>query len=56
MTVDVGGLSTSRTRASPRRSSPTSSAAVPETLRDPNGHWFALSKRARVLYVDKDLD
>ncbi len=31
-------------------------AAVPENLRDPNGHWFALSKRARVLYADKDLD
>jgi iron(III) transport system substrate-binding protein len=31
-------------------------AAVPENLRDPDGHWFALSKRARVLYADKDLD
>lgn len=30
-------------------------AAVPENLRDPDGHWFALSQRARVLYVDKEL-
>ena len=30
-------------------------AAVPENLRDPEGHWYALSKRARVLYADKEL-
>ncbi|AXV18491.1 iron ABC transporter substrate-binding protein (plasmid) [Neorhizobium sp. SOG26] len=30
--------------------------AVPEQLRDVNGHWFALSMRARVLYAAKDLD
>ena len=29
-------------------------AAVPENLRDPTGHWFALSMRARVIYVSKD--
>ena len=29
-------------------------AAVPESLRDPTGHWFALSMRARVIYVSKD--
>ncbi|WP_181699532.1 Fe(3+) ABC transporter substrate-binding protein [Chthonobacter albigriseus] len=29
-------------------------AAVPETLRAPDGQWFALSMRARVLYVSKD--
>ncbi len=29
-------------------------AAVPETLRDPEGHWFALTRRARVLYVSRD--
>ena len=29
-------------------------AAVPENLRDPEGHWFALSMRARVIYVSKD--
>lgn len=29
--------------------------AVPEQLRDANGHWYALSMRARVIYADKDL-
>jgi len=31
-------------------------AAVPEALRDPEGNWYALSGRARVLYAAKDLD
>jgi iron(III) transport system substrate-binding protein len=31
-------------------------AAVPEALRDPEGNWFALSGRARVVYAAKDLD
>ena len=31
-------------------------AAVPEALRDPDGQWYALSTRARVLYAAKDLD
>jgi iron(III) transport system substrate-binding protein len=30
-------------------------AAIPAQLRDPDGNWFALSLRARVLYADKDL-
>ncbi len=30
--------------------------AVPEQLRDADGHWYALSMRARVLYAAKDLD
>lgn len=29
-------------------------AAVPENLRHPQGHWFALSKRARVVLYNKD--
>lgn len=29
-------------------------AAVPENLRDPEGRWYALSQRARVLYTSKD--
>ncbi len=29
-------------------------AAVPENLRDPEGHWYALSMRARVIYASKD--
>jgi iron(III) transport system substrate-binding protein len=29
-------------------------AAIPANLRDPDGHWFGLSMRARVVYVSKD--
>lgn len=29
-------------------------AVVPENLRDPEGRWYALSMRARVLYASKD--
>lgn len=29
---------------------------VPEALRDPDGNWFALSGRARVVYAAKELD
>jgi iron(III) transport system substrate-binding protein len=36
--------------------SDTLNAAVPEQLRAPTGNWVALSMRARVLYVAKDLD
>ncbi len=28
--------------------------AIPENLRDPAGHWYALSMRARVIYASKD--
>jgi iron(III) transport system substrate-binding protein len=31
-------------------------AAVPEALRDPEGNWFALSGRARVVYVAQDVE
>lgn len=29
---------------------------IPETLRDDDGHWYALSMRARAVYAAKDLD
>ncbi|PSH62283.1 iron ABC transporter substrate-binding protein [Phyllobacterium brassicacearum] len=32
------------------------SESIPAQLRDPQGNWFALSMRARVLYANKDLD
>jgi iron(III) transport system substrate-binding protein len=35
--------------------SATLESALPANLRDPQGHWFALSLRDRVLYADKDL-
>ncbi|MFA5950779.1 MAG: Fe(3+) ABC transporter substrate-binding protein [Hyphomicrobium sp.] len=28
--------------------------AIPATLRDPEGHWFAVTRRARVVYASKD--
>jgi len=34
--------------------SPELAAAVPAALRDPENHWFALTRRARVFYVSKD--
>jgi iron(III) transport system substrate-binding protein len=56
MTVDIGNLLelVDRDLAQPVRS-PALEAAVPATLRDPDGRWFGLSMRARVLYADKDL-
>ena len=35
--------------------SPILDAAIPSHLRDPAGHWFALSLRDRVLYAEKSL-
>lgn len=32
----------------------TLEAAVPATLRDPKGHWFALTRRARVVYASRE--
>jgi iron(III) transport system substrate-binding protein len=29
-------------------------ANVPENLRDPDGHWFGLTTRARIIYVSKE--
>lgn len=57
MTVDVGGLVdlVDKGVTQPIESA-TLDAAVPENLRDPNGHWYTLSMRARVLYVEKGLD
>ena len=33
--------------------SPALEAAIPASLRDPAGHWFGLTKRARVVYASK---
>lgn len=29
-------------------------AQIPEAFRDPNGHWFGLTTRARIIYASKD--
>lgn len=56
MTVDVGNLVdlVDKGLTQPLRSEALASA-VPENLRDPGGHWFALSMRARVAYLDPAL-
>ena len=57
MTVDVGGLVDLEDRGVTQAiQSDVLNAAVPANLRDPDGHWYTLSMRARVLYVDKALD
>jgi iron(III) transport system substrate-binding protein len=55
MAVDVGNLVdlVDRGVTQPLRSAVLENA-IPAQLRDPQGHWFALSLRARVLYAAKD--
>jgi iron(III) transport system substrate-binding protein len=55
MTVDFGGLVdlVDKGVTQPVRSA-TLDAAVPENFRDPDGQWYTLSLRARVLYTAKD--
>ena len=57
MTVDLGNLIdlTEKGLTQPVKSA-VLEKAVPSNLRGPNGDWFTLSLRARVLYADKDLD
>lgn len=54
MTVDIGNLIDLVDKGVTQsiHSAPLEEA-VPANLRDPNGNWFALSLRARVLYVAK---
>lgn len=56
MTVDIGNLVdlVDRGLTQPMRSEILASV-VPDNLRDPGGHWFALSMRGRVLYADPKL-
>jgi iron(III) transport system substrate-binding protein len=57
MTVDFGALiDLVDARLTQPVASEVLEAAVPAALRDPEGNWFALSGRARVLYAAKDLD
>lgn len=57
MTVDFGALiDLVNAGVTQPVASETLSAAIPEAMRDPEGNWFALSGRARVVYAAKDLD
>lgn len=55
MVVDVGTLLdlAAKGLSQPVRSAPLE-AAVPPGLRDPDGHWFALSLRARAILASRD--
>jgi len=55
ITVDAGRLWRAQEEGilQPIRSR-TLEAAVPSYLREPDGHWFGLSKRARVIYYSKE--
>ena len=56
MVVDIGNLVDLAEKGvtQPIRSEALE-AAIPANLRDPDGNWFALSLRARVLYTARDL-
>ncbi|MBV2143179.1 Fe(3+) ABC transporter substrate-binding protein [Falsochrobactrum sp. TDYN1] len=57
MAVDVGNLVDLVEKGVTQPiDSPVLKDAVPEQLRDADGHWYALSMRARVVYAAKDLD
>jgi iron(III) transport system substrate-binding protein len=55
MTVDIGNLvdTVDQGVAQPVKSAALD-AAVPANLRDPDGNWYALSLRARVVYAAKE--
>lgn len=57
MTVDAGNLVdlVEKGVTQPIESEALKSA-IPDQLRDANGHWYGLSMRARVVYANKDLD
>ena len=55
MTVDAGRLHRAKDAGLLQSvSSDVLAAQVPEHLRDPDGHWFALTKRARVVVYHPD--
>ncbi len=55
ITVDAGRLHRAKEAGILQRiSSSTLNNAVPASLRDPDGQWYGLSKRARVIMYNKD--
>ncbi|MCD8488345.1 MAG: Fe(3+) ABC transporter substrate-binding protein [Desertifilum sp.] len=55
ITVDAGRLWRAREAGVLQPvNSATLNAAVPSSLRDPEGYWFGLTKRARVIYYDRN--
>lgn len=57
MTVDFGALiDLVKAGVTQQVESEVLEASIPESLRDAEGNWFALSGRARVVYAAKELD
>jgi iron(III) transport system substrate-binding protein len=55
LTVDIGRLTEAVERdVSQPLESDVLSANIPEIYRDPTGHWFGLTRRARVVYASVD--
>lgn len=55
LTVDIGRLtSVVKKGVSQAVASSALNGNIPENYRDPAGHWFGLSRRARVVYASKD--
>ena len=55
ITVDIGRLQEAVDKGVTQPvSSETLNAAIPAEYRDPNGNWFGLSRRARVVYASKE--
>ena len=55
LTVDISRLTDAKIAGVTQPvSSETLDATIPEALRDPEGHWFGLTTRARIVYASKD--
>src|SRR5215510_8747793 len=54
-TVDAGRLSEAKDAGLTQAlESSVLQAAIPAQLRDPDGHWFGLTMRARIIYASKE--
>jgi iron(III) transport system substrate-binding protein len=55
MTVDIARLTTAKEKGITQAlDDATINANLPAEYRDPEGHWFGVTKRARVVYASKD--
>ena len=55
LTTDISRLTDAKeSEVTQSVSSETLDTNIPENLRDPDGHWFALTTRARIIYASND--
>ena len=55
LTTDIGRLDAARAGGVTQAvSSPVLDANIPAQFRDPDGHWFGITARARVIYASRD--